>query len=366
MEKEKHVYVNYLDTKTGEYVTKKEPSKDNYISFPNGQLNQHIVDHEILNNYVKCSDCKFCGKDCKRSNGIFSIWYTPICCDFEPSDKYVWLKKNWKGFDWFWKYADHTVSERDDRPTAKVKVYIKAFGKDEWYYISQNDWVYGNLFDGNKLRVVAKGYKYSDPDSPSGYNYSGFMYLDGITIPNYTPTKYQTQKPKISYPDFEKTPLKDPFAPPDGCDADMWYGNKPNFVGEYLQGVIDTSGWKYYYKWSGAFGEAYTNGTGESRINGFDCGDKVCWATIHRPHRTDVKIIGEHYYIERWLGSHIHYYTNDQSHFDFLNRTSVHQCCFEMEKEKALKILENSKENDSTIWQMVRNQVLDMIESEEK
>ena len=307
---------------------------------------------ELYDNYVRCNDCEFRGKNCKRSNGVIVKCDTPICCDFKPGKNYKWLYKNWTSFEDFWEKADHEASGRNDSPNAVVKFKIPSLSEDTVYKMYLNDWVYGHMFDGNKLRIVGRTDKVDDSESFSGHRWVDIN-VDGISIPNYTPTPEQTQTPAVKYPEYIAPPEVDPDAPPTGCDPDIWFGRKPNARWEMHKDFLDEKVGKYGYDWQNKYGSAQTYG------------DRVMYADIWLPHRCKVRCIGSKYYIEWWRGSHCYLYTNDPTWIDSMNRHEHSPFCFPMDKERALKILD-TKIPDCVLWNLTKKQILNSIEMEDK
>lgn len=302
---------------------------------------------ELYDNYVRCDSCEFKGKNCKRSNGVIVKHDNTICCDFKPGKHYKWLYKNWTSFEDFWEKADHEASGRNDSPSATVKFKIPSLSEDTVYKMYLNDWVYGHMFDGDKLRIVARVDKVRDGDSTTGFSYTTIN-VDGVTIPNYTPIPEQMQTPKVKYSDYVSPPPVDPDAPPTGCDPDIWFGRKPNEKFEMHKDFINENGDKYGYNWQNKYGSGQTYG------------DHVMYADIWLPHRSGVKFIGGHYYVEKWFNSHCYVYTDNPTWIDFLNGKSRNPSHFPMEKEKALKIL-STEIPDCVLWNLTKKQILGII-----
>lgn len=311
------------------------------------------MDNGVYENYVWCNDCEFATKDCKRADGVnIRIFKACICCDFKPSKRYKWLYNNWPGFDDFWRNADYECSGRNDSPSAVVEVKLPTLSETSVYKIALNDWVYGHMFDGNKLRIVGRTDEVDDSESFSGHRWVDIN-VDGISIPNYTPTPEQTQTPAVKYPEYIAPPEIDPDAPPDGVPLDVWIGKTPNEKFEIHKDFINENGDGYGYNWQNKYGEGQTYG------------DSVSWAKIYLPHRCNVRCIGSKYYIEWWRGSHCYLYTNDPTWIDSMNRHNHIPFCFPMEKERALKILD-TKIPDCVLWNLTKKQILNSIEMEDK
>lgn len=113
-----------------------------------------------------CGSCKFFNKGCKRvdhdnvefGTSVFNDTrkHHIICSDFCPSETYVQICKDWDGFDEFWSlYVEQWLPYGN---TNKLIPFIVNGNTSVRYMVPLLDFVYGRMYDGDRLLAVEKMY----------------------------------------------------------------------------------------------------------------------------------------------------------------------------------------------------------------
>lgn len=131
---------------------------------------------------LHCRHCAYHGIKCKRANNITVNLvsdcahlhhgsYQGICSDFAPNPNYPFYFKNWTSFQ---DYFDH-VAPDIPRPNLSDQTAAAVFcfngDRSTLYFVSQNDFIFGNLYQDGKLRTVYRQVKTKNIHSSSGYSY---------------------------------------------------------------------------------------------------------------------------------------------------------------------------------------------------
>ena len=99
------------------------------------------IDHKV----VKFATPWFKSYDCNQYSGV-------VCSDFEPAPLYTYACNIWKGFDSYWKnYVKQWL------PYENADTYIGFTLNDNTkirYKVKLLDYVYGTMFEDNKLKAV--------------------------------------------------------------------------------------------------------------------------------------------------------------------------------------------------------------------
>ena len=81
------------------------------------------------------------------------------CCEFEPSEIHIWdLKNYWTNWENWWNdYVDTWLNGHN--PIGSKLVYFTINGDTSvWYGVPIENYIYGNMYEGNKLKAVEKMY----------------------------------------------------------------------------------------------------------------------------------------------------------------------------------------------------------------
>lgn len=135
-----------------------------------------------------CRSCKYFENGCKRVDGKkvnfaknpFSCqaYGLYVCCDFELKDNRVYSKRNWIDFETYFKEFLEVWFHRNP---ATTKVYFVLNGNEEIRYgVLLKDYIYNNMYVGNKLKVVEKMY-YKKTHTGFGYKLIREK-INGVTI----------------------------------------------------------------------------------------------------------------------------------------------------------------------------------------
>lgn len=115
------------------------------------------IDHKHIQFYRPF----FKSYDCNQNSGV-------VCSDFIPAARCVNAAKEWKGFEEYWEnYVEQWLPYSDTNVT--ISFYLNG-NTDESYQVKLLDFVYGNMFEGNKLKAVSKQY-YKRCSNPNGCGY---------------------------------------------------------------------------------------------------------------------------------------------------------------------------------------------------
>lgn len=134
----------------------------------------------------KCKDCvhfKFvtpqnphgCNRRFDHSKMEYAhLWFVNVpeergfpCSDFEPNGSYLAALPYWHGFEHWREWMRRQNREDDPRPQDMIDRLNKGFvphiafepkGKEIRYRVKLDDYIYGTMFEGNKLKAYEKVY----------------------------------------------------------------------------------------------------------------------------------------------------------------------------------------------------------------
>lgn len=126
-----------------------------------------------------CKDCKYFENGCKRVDGkkvnfakttfICEAFGDYICSDFVFKDSRIYGIRNWIDFETYWKEFQENWFPRRNLDTYNV-YFVLNNNQDVRYGVRIKDYIYGNMFSGNRLNAVEKMY-YRQTRNP---NHSGY------------------------------------------------------------------------------------------------------------------------------------------------------------------------------------------------
>lgn len=136
----------------------------------------------------RCSNCKYYQKDCKRIDGVKIDFAKPwfksssdhgcVCSDFVLKDYMIYAKQNWIDFDTY--FAEYVENWLPYENTNTLVHFVVNGDKNVWYGVPLLDYVYGNMYDGNKLKAVEKMY-YKRTKRDFGYDLAREE-IDGVEL----------------------------------------------------------------------------------------------------------------------------------------------------------------------------------------
>lgn len=110
------------------------------------------IDHET----VRFAQPWFKSYDCNQRSGV-------ICSEFEPSGLYVFLARTWRGFDYYWpRFVEQWGAPRYIPFTLDGNTKVR-------YHVRTANFVFGNLFVGDRLNAYERTFYVRDNKSPFGY-----------------------------------------------------------------------------------------------------------------------------------------------------------------------------------------------------
>lgn len=155
----------------------------------------------------RCKDCKhfkFVGKNPHGCTYRFDHakmeyahpWFEIVpeenglaCSDFEPDGSYPAALPYWHDFEHWKEWKSRQDREDDPRPQAMIDrlrkdctpyISFEPKGEDARYKVKLDDYVYGTMFDGNKLKAYEKVY-YKRTQGGCGYKLVHEK-IDGVII----------------------------------------------------------------------------------------------------------------------------------------------------------------------------------------
>ena len=201
--KEKDVFYTYdeayakateMSNERKKYLADLEAKKPKTTRFPDGHVEYEIIDKlypsidEVECPHYKCKDCKhYIPANVNHPHGcthrydhakieLAHPWFdsfpyerVPPCSDFEPDGSYPALMPYWHGYEHWKEWLIRQNREDDPRPQEYVEEISKNFrpsisfmikgDKTETIYsVDKDNYIYGTMFDGNKLKAFKKKY----------------------------------------------------------------------------------------------------------------------------------------------------------------------------------------------------------------
>jgi hypothetical protein len=127
------------------------------------------IDHKTIQFSVPW----FKSYDCGQFSGI-------ICSDFIPADWCINAVKEWRGFEEYWyNYIKQWL------PYSNTNTYISFIingDKNIRYHVKLMDFVYGTMFDNNKLKAYEKVYYKKNKKSSIGFELIIEPIMNGIIV----------------------------------------------------------------------------------------------------------------------------------------------------------------------------------------
>ena len=131
---------------------------------------------------LHCRHCAYHGIKCKRANNITVNLvsdcahphygsYQGICSDFAPNPNYLFYFKNWTSFQDYFDHAAPDIPRPNLADQTAAAVFCFNGDRSILYFVSQNDFIFGNLYQDGKLRTVYRQVKTKNIHSSSGYSY---------------------------------------------------------------------------------------------------------------------------------------------------------------------------------------------------
>ena len=310
---------------------------------------------------LRCRHCAYQGTKCKRANNttvnlvsdcahLHRGSYQGICSDFAPNPNYPFYFKNWTSFQDYFDHAAPDIPRPNLADQTAAAVFCFNGDRSTLYFVSQNDFIFGNLYQDGKLRTVYRQVKTKNIHSSSGYSYPteacDFTPLpQGAAVP---PEAICTTQP--AYPPLIYTP---PLTPEQDCPypydetftPKVWEGN------DFMPPPTVCPWGPNVHRWLSYFGEGYTSAKDDSPL------DLYCspYAGIR------LQVTGPYFYLtETHPGTEL-LFTNNESHRNFLAQacTLAHR---DMSRDRALQILSRTKP-DCKLWQILRTHCLPLAQS---
>lgn len=136
-----------------------------------------------------CGDCKYFNvradmdgvqSTCKRINHKTIQFYRPwfksydcgqhsgtVCCEFEPSERNVYAKEHWDGFENYWNSYKKYWNTRTDSDGCS---FFLDGNTDVGYRVKLTDFVFGTMYnEDGTLKAYERFYQKQSRKSPTGW-----------------------------------------------------------------------------------------------------------------------------------------------------------------------------------------------------
>lgn len=137
-----------------------------------------------------CRECKYYHNDCKRIDNAKVKFWKPwhqsddrqsariVCCDFDLKDYMKYAKQNWINFETYWKeYVENWLPYGN---TERLVYFILNDDYSVRYGVKILDFIYGNMYSGDKLNAVEKMYYVQ---TRKGFGYKLIREeIEGVTV----------------------------------------------------------------------------------------------------------------------------------------------------------------------------------------
>ena len=310
---------------------------------------------------LRCRHCAYQGTKCKRANNITVNLvstcahvhrgsYQGICSDFAPNPNYPFYFKHWTNFQDYFEHAAPDISRPNLADQTAAATFCFNGDRSTLYFVSQNDFIFGNLYQDGKLRTVYRQVKTKNIHSSSGFSYlteaCDFTPLpEGSSVP---PQAVCTAP--LSYPPLIYTP---PLIPAQDCPypynrtftPEVWEGN------DFMPPPTACPWGPNVHRWLSYFGQGYTLAKDDSPF------DLYCTPSDG----IRLQVTGPYFYLtETHPGAEL-LFTNNKSHHNFLVQTCplAHR---DMSRDRALQILSRTKP-DCKLWHILRTHCLPLVQS---
>lgn len=218
---------------------------------------------------LHCRHCAYHGIKCKRANNttvnlvsdcahLHYGSYQGICSDFAPNPNYPFYFKNWTSFQDYFDHAAPDIPRPNLADQTAAAVFCFNGDRSTLYFVSQNDFIFGNLYQDGKLRTVYRQVKTKNIHSSSGYSYPteacDFTPLpQGASVPLEAVCTTQPAYPPLIYTPPLTSEQDCPYPYDETFTTKVWEGN------DFMPPPTVCPWGPNVHRWLSYFGEGYTS-----------------------------------------------------------------------------------------------------------
>lgn len=216
---------------------------------------------------LRCRHCAYQGTKCKRANNITVNLvsdcahlhrgsYQGICSDFAPNPNYPFYFKSWTSFQDYFDHAAPDIPRPNLADQTAAAVFCFNGDRSILYFVSQNDFIFGNLYQDGKLRTVYRQVKTKNIHSSSGYSYPteacDFTPLpQGASVPLEAVCTVQPAYPPLIYTPPLTSEQDCPYPYDETFTPKVWEGN------DFMPPPTVCPWGPNVHRWLSYFGEGY-------------------------------------------------------------------------------------------------------------